>query len=82
MRLDENAPRLIAAASPTGDLLDLLEAALRSAQVAAREAEVGVNHADEREVGEMIALGDELRPDHNVDRARFHCPDELRCPKR
>ena len=30
----------------------------------------------------MIALGDQLRADHDVDRARFHCADELRGTER
>ena len=37
------------------DLRDLLEGALRCAQVAAVEAEIGIDHSDEREVGEVIA---------------------------
>ena len=38
-----------------------------------READIGVEHADEREAREMVALGDELRADDDV---------ELRRPRR
>ena len=77
MGLDEHAAGLVAAAGAAGDLLDLLEAALGGAEVAAGEAEVGVDHADQRQVGEVIALGDQLRADHDVDRAGLHRADEL-----
>ena len=67
--LDEHAAGLVAAAGAAGDLLDLLEAALGGAQVAAGEAEVGIDHADQGEVGEVIALGDQLGADDDVDLA-------------
>src|SRR5437763_10807646 len=50
--LDEYASGLVAAAGAAGDLLDLLEAALGRAQVAAGEAEIGVDDADQSEIGE------------------------------
>ena len=75
--LDQDAARLVAAAGAAGDLRDLLEAALGGAQVAAGKAEVGIDHADQGEVGEMIALGDELGADDDVDLARLHRADEL-----
>ena len=77
MGLDEHAARLVAAPGAAGDLLDLLEAALGRAQVAAGEAEVGIDHADQGQVGEVIALGDQLGADDDVDRAGFHRADEL-----
>ena len=75
--LDQHPARLLAAPGAAGDLGDLLEAALGGAQIAARQAEIGVDHADQGEVGEMIALGDELGADDDVDLARLHPPDEL-----
>ena len=75
--LDEDAARLVAAAGAAGDLADLLEGALGRAQVAAGQAQVRVDHADQGEVGEMIALGDELGADDDVDLARLHPRDEL-----
>ena len=44
---------------------------------AAVEAEVGVDHPDEREIGEMIALGDELGADDDVDESILDRLDEL-----
>jgi hypothetical protein len=75
--LDEHAPRLVAAAGAAGDLLDLLEAALGRAQIAALQAEIGIDHADQRQIGEVIALGHQLRADDDVDLARLPSRDEL-----
>ena len=72
MGLDQHAARLVAAPGAAGDLLDLLEAALGGAQVAARQAEIGVDHPDQGQVGEVIALGDQLGADDDVDLAGFH----------
>ena len=46
-----------------------LERALAGARIARTEAEVGIDHADEIELGEVVSLGDELRADHDVDLA-------------
>ncbi len=51
-RLDEHAARLGAA---PGDLRDLPETAFGRAQIAARLAEIGVDYADERQVGDVMA---------------------------
>ena len=77
MGLDQHAARLVAAPGAPGDLLDLLEAALGGAQVAALKAEVGIDHPDQGQVGEVIALGDQLGADDDVDLARLHRRDEL-----
>ena len=77
MGLDQHPARLVAAPGAAGDLLDLLEAALGGAQIAAVEPEVGIDHADQGQVGEMIALGDQLGADDDVDLARLHPRDEL-----
>ena len=77
MGLDIDPPRLVATTGAAGDLLDLLEAAFRRTKVAALQAEIGVDHADQGEVGEMIALGHELGADDNVDLLRVHRPDEF-----
>ena len=75
--LDEHPSGLVAAPGAAGDLLDLLEAALGRAQVAAGQAEVGIDHADQGEIGEVIALGHQLGADDYVDRAGLHRADEL-----
>ena len=77
MGLDEHAAGLVAATGAAGDLRDLLEAALGGAQVAALKAEIGVDHPDQGEVGEVIALGHQLRADDDVDLVRVHCADKL-----
>ena len=77
MGLDQHAARLVAAPGAAGDLLDLLEAALGGAQVAALQAEIGIDHADQGQVGEVIALGDQLGADDDVDLACLHRRDEL-----
>ncbi len=76
--LHQHPARLVATAGAPGDLLDLLEAALGSAKVAAGKAEVRIDHADQGQVGKVIALRDQLRADDDVDRVRFHLGDELR----
>src|SRR6476659_7336659 len=82
MRLDEDAARLVAPSGAAGDLLNLLKAALRRPQVAPRKAEVRIDHADERKVGEMVALGHQLRADDHIDGAGFHRADEFSSAKR
>ena len=77
MRLDENTPGLGPATGASADLRDLLKAALRRAEVAALQAKIGIDHAHQRQVREVIAFGHELRADDNVDVARFHPPDEF-----
>ena len=63
--------RLGAARAPgaAGDLGQELEGALGRAHVAEGEAEIGVDHADQGEIGEIVPLGDELGADDDVDLA-------------
>src|SRR3546814_9964815 len=55
----------------------LLKGALGRAQGAAVEPEVGIDDADAGEVGEMIALGDELRADDDIDQPALNIVDAL-----
>ena len=41
--------------------------ALGRAQIAAAEAEIGIDHADQGQQREMMPLGDDLRADQHVD---------------
>ena len=75
--LDQHAPGLVAAPGASGDLLDLLEAALGGAQVTALQGQVGIDHPDQGQIGEVVALGDQLRADDDVDLASVHCRDEF-----
>ena len=77
MRLDEYPARLVSPAGAPRDLLDLLKAALGRAEVAAGQAEVGVHHSDQGQVGEVIALGDQLGADDDFDGVRLHPGDEI-----
>ena len=65
--LDQHFARLVAAPGPPANLRDLLIRPLRRAQVAAFEAQVGVDYAHQSKVGEVIALGHQLGADDHVD---------------
>ena len=67
--LDQRAARPVAAPGAARHLIEQLERALGGARIAAAEAQICVHHADEREMREVVALGDELRADHNVEGA-------------
>src|SRR4029079_5248630 len=60
-----------------GDLAQELEGALRRARVSLRQAEIGVDHADQSQAREMMALGDELRADDDIDLARLDLAQRL-----
>ena len=61
----------ITATGAAGDLGDELERALAGAEVRDVQAEVGVEDADEGDIGEMKALGDHLGADEDVDLVRL-----------
>ena len=64
--LHQREARALGAAGAAGDLADELEGLLGGAEVAALEAEVGVEDADQRQEREVVALGDELGADDEV----------------
>ena len=57
------------AARAADHLMQQLERALGGARIARAEPEIGIDHADQIELREMMPLGDELRADHDVDAA-------------
>ena len=67
--LEEDLAWGFGAAGAAGDLVVELDGSFGGAEVAAGEAEVGVDHADEGEVGEVPAFGDDLGADDEVDLA-------------
>ncbi len=69
--LDQHFARLGPASRAPGDLRDLLVGPLGRAQIAAFEAEIGIDHAHQRQFGKVEALGDQLGADDHVDRAAF-----------
>jgi hypothetical protein len=54
-----------------------LEGALGRARIAIAETEIGIDNADQIELGKMMALGHQLRADDNVKAARRHVVEFL-----
>ena len=63
---------LFSASCPTCHLRDLLETPFCSAQIAALKTDIRIDNTHKCQIREMIALGDKLRTNNNVDGARFH----------
>ena len=57
----------LAASGPAGRLAQQLEGALGGARIGVGEADVGVDHADEGQQRKIVALGDELGADDEVE---------------
>jgi hypothetical protein len=53
-------------AGAAGHLAEQLERALGGARIAVGQAEIGVDDADQGHVGEVVALGDQLRADDDI----------------
>ena len=71
--LEQRPARPLGAAGAAGDLMEQLEGPLGGAQIAAVQAEIGIDHADQGQVGKVMALGDDLGADQDVDLARDPC---------
>ena len=82
MGLDQGPARPLGAAGAAGDLVQELKGPLGGAQVAAVEAEIGVDHADQGQIREVVALGRDLGADQDVDLARPPCARPRRSPLR
>ena len=67
MRLQEAVAAPLFAPGAARDLMQQLECALGRARIAIGETEIGIDNADEIELREMMALGDELRADDDVE---------------
>ena len=63
---------MVGPAGAARHLVQELIGALGRAQVAALEAEIGIDHADQGQHGEMVALGDDLGADQQVDLMLLH----------
>src|SRR6185369_17684766 len=72
MRLQQPDAAAFLASGAADHLMQKLEGALRRTRIAVAEAEVAVDDADQIELGEMMALGDELRADHNIEASLRH----------
>jgi len=76
--LQQDAPGRFRPPRAAGHLVQQLHGALARPQVAARQAQVGIHHADEREMREVPSLGDDLRADDQVHLARLDLARRLR----
>ncbi len=68
-RLDDRLAANLAAAGAAGDLRQQLERSLPCPEIRQAEADVGRDHADERHARKVMALGDHLRADEDVELA-------------
>ena len=69
MRLQKPDAAALLAPGAADHLMQKLEGALAGARIAVAEAEIGIDDADQIELGEMVALGDELGADDDVEAA-------------
>ena len=69
VRLQQAAADAFAATGAAEHLMQQLEGALGGARVAVVEAEISIDHTDQVEHREVMALGDELRADDDVEAA-------------
>ena len=75
-RLQQDAPRPQRPAGAAADLGEELKRPLGRAQIAAGEAEIGIDDADQGQQREVIALGDDLGADDHVDGVRLDPRDQ------
>src|ERR1700733_6815803 len=67
----------MAAPGATGDLGEELEGAFGGAKIGAAEGEIGSYDSDERDALEIVALGDHLRADEDIDLTFRECAEHL-----
>ena len=68
-RLDQRLARLVAAPGAPCNLIEQLKCALGGAWIAAAQAQIRVDDADKREKRKIVAFGDELRADDDIEGA-------------
>ena len=73
--LDECPARLLAAPGAPCHLRHLRPTALARPRIARIERQIGIDHADQRQMWEMMALGDELRADDEIMHTLRHFAD-------
>src|SRR5690554_4472225 len=75
--LNDDLSGAVGAAGAAGDLGEKLEGALGGAEVREVEAHVREHDADQRDVGEVVAFGDHLGADEDVDLASTKAAQKL-----
>ena len=65
-RLQQHAAGLLPPARPPGDLGQQLESALRSPEVRPSQPGVGIDNADQGDIGDVVAFGDHLGTDEQI----------------
>ena len=78
-RLDQHFRFQPRAPGAAGHLHQLREQALAGAVVLREQRGIGIEHADERQLLEVVALGDHLRADQDVDVAAVHRVERFLC---
>ena len=82
MRLQKADAAALLAAGAADHLMQQLERALGGARIAVGKPEIGIDDADQIELGKMMPLGDELRADDDVEAALRHVVELLRAAAR
>ena len=73
-RLQQHQSRRFGATGAARDLMQQLHRALGGPQVATGQAEIGVHHANQSQMREMPAFGDDLGADDQIDFSTFDSP--------
>ena len=77
MGLDQGTSGAIGAAGPSCDLAQHLIGSLARSWVAALQTQISIDHPNQSEVWEVMAFGDDLGADQNVDLALLHPRHQL-----
>ncbi len=80
MGLQKSDAAALLAPGAADHLMQQLEGALAGARVAVAEAQIGIDNADQIELGKMVALGHELRADDDVEATFGHVGEFLLQP--
>ena len=67
VRLQVAQPAALLPPGAANDLMQQLEGAFGRARIAVGQTEIGVDDADQVELGKVVTLGDELRADDDVE---------------
>src|SRR5262245_6226546 len=77
MRLQLADAATLLPTSSANHLVQQLERALGGARIAVAKPQIGVDDADQVELGKMVSLGNELRTDHEIESPGCHVVEFL-----